>query len=173
MMKSFAMPARLIDTMRRSLRISSSRVVQPPQTRAAINAVPVASCPQVKPAKPPRRAAGAVASVAGTSGSSPTFKTNCSVIGNFPLIGCLLRYQRAAPSDAEKQDTAGEEVQKDLSEFGTTQAVGRDIMVREIGRLDEELVDAGVRHKHKQTEDRSEEHTSELQSIMSISYADC
>src|SRR3546814_5763300 len=72
--------------------------------RAAINAVPVASCPQVKPAKPPRRAAGAVASVAGTSGSSPTFKTNCSVIGNFPLIGCLLRYQRAAPSDAERSE---------------------------------------------------------------------
>src|SRR3546814_10607939 len=47
------------------------------------------------------------------------------------------------------------EVQKGLSEFGTTQAVGRDIMVREIGRLDEELVDAGVRHKHKQTEDEA------------------
>src|SRR3546814_18325721 len=28
-------------------------------------------------------------------------------------------------------------------------------MVREIGRLDEELVDAGVRHKHKQTEDEA------------------
>src|SRR3546814_19396147 len=44
---------------------------------------------------------------------------------------------------------------RSLSEFGTTQAVGRDIMVREIGRLDEELVDAGVRHKHKQTEDEA------------------
>src|SRR3546814_9469331 len=136
------MPARLIDTMRRSLRISSSRVVQPPQTRAAINAVPVASCPQVKPAKPPRRAAGAVASVAGTSGSSPTFKTNCSVIGNFPLIGCLIGHQRAAPGDAEKQDPAAEEVQKDLSEYGTPPVVGCDLLVRSLGRLDAELVDA-------------------------------
>src|SRR3546814_777032 len=132
MMKSFAIPARLIDTIRRSFRIMSSRVAHPPQSSAATRAVPPAICPHEKPAKPRRREGGAAAaSVGGTSGSPPMVKASCSVIGHVPLGCCGAREQRSAPRDAEEQHQTAEEIQKDLGEFGAALAVGREI---EIGR---------------------------------------
>src|SRR3546814_9793089 len=118
--------------------------------------------------------------------------------------------QRSAPRDAEEQHQTAEEIQKDLGEFGAALAVGREIVIGEIGRFGEKLVDAEIGHQGEETEhhpcsskaidrqpatdrnerigdvleqpprrdsglphprgcQRSEEHTSELQSLMRIS----
>src|SRR3546814_6836421 len=95
-------------------------------------------------------------------------KASCSVIGHVPLGCCGAREQRSAPRDEEEQHQTAEEIQKDLGEFGAALAVGREIVIGEIGRFGEKLVDAEIGH---QGEARSEEHTSELQSLMRISYA--
>src|SRR3546814_11732506 len=65
MMKSFAIPARLIDTIRRSFRIMSSSVAHPPQSSDATRSVPPAICPHEKPAKPQRREEDAAAAIVG------------------------------------------------------------------------------------------------------------
>src|SRR3546814_16478917 len=60
--------------------------------------------------------------------------------------------QRSAPRDAEEQHQTAEEIQKDLGEFGAALAVGREIVIGEIGRFGEKLVDAEIGHQGEETE---------------------